>query len=179
MRGPTWPNTREEKSSMVDSTAIHLDPPDVRGWGRQTEAFYPGTTVSGSVTVQVHSAVRCQRIVVFLSGEGRVKWKKPAWFCACVCCPSPGQNWCSYEEKTSEKYVQLQTVVWTSEHSSDGKLNAGVHRLPFQFTLPDGLPPSVAADYGGIEYTVKAVVKTGALRNLFGRTTNTTARCYQ
>lgn len=55
-----------------------------------------------------------------------------------------------------ETYIDNQVTVWHCKESD--KLNPGVHRFPFLFTIPEDCPPSYEGATGFIRYYCKAKI---------------------
>ena len=115
--------------------------------------YAPGSTVSGSVIVEVEEPKKYDQIRVSVSGEGSVSWSR-----------GTGED--SVLHSSRETYLSLESILWASSHTEDGSLPRGKHSFPFQFTLPASCPSSFKclSKGGQISYQVEAVIHTGQLR---------------
>merc|ERR1712012_201205 len=56
-----------------------------------------------------------------------------------------------------EEYFCVKQFIF-GDGSETFYLNPGVHRMPFQFTLPTKIPTSYEGEFGNIRYTIRAVI---------------------
>lgn len=61
-----------------------------------------------------------------------------------------------YQYSNSETYCLRQLTVWSSEQSTDGRLQIGEHCFPFQFLIPRSAPSSYERYLAKIRYSVQA-----------------------
>lgn len=113
--------------------------------------FFPGSEVSGDVTVIADQPKKYKSIQASLFGCGYV-----------------GYEAADVEEATcliaDEVYVHLSNELWKREDSPSHKIPAGHHVFPFRFTLPLHIPPSFSDKRGAIHYYVEARISTGGIK---------------
>ena len=98
--------------------------------------FYPGETIVGNIIVRLDSTIRCKKISLKFKGESYVKWTT-----------GTGDN--KKTHKNTEEYFNNSLTLAPLPPEKGITLNPGDHHYPFQFQLPNNLPPSV--DHAPIE----------------------------
>lgn len=118
----------------------------------QAEAtFTPGSVVRGSLLLNTEEPKSYTKITVSLKGKGKVHWQEGS-----------GENAVHYW--SSEKYVNSETIVWTSDQSPSGTLDRGRYTFPFEFVLPESCPPSYKDHIAHITYEIKGRISTGPFK---------------
>ena len=118
--------------------------------------FYPGETIVGNIIVRVDdSAITCKKISLEFKGKSHVSWttgsgddKKTHW-------------------NTEEYFKNSITLLPPLPADEKITLNPGEFNYPFQFQLPNNLPPSVSdAPFvtGHIRYYMKIKIDVDSWR---------------
>ena len=116
--------------------------------------FYPGETIVGTIIVRLDSALSCKSISLKFKGKSYVRWttgsgddKKTHW-------------------NTEEYFKNAITLLAPLPPQKEITLNPGDHSYPFQFQLPNNLPPSVDAPIvsGYISYHMKIRIDVDSWR---------------
>lgn len=116
------------------------------------EAYFAGQEISGKVIIENKEPKKVNEILLELKGRARTYWTKHS---------GKSRKHCSHSEpyfleQFNTGYTHKFTVV------KDGKekervLPAGIHQVPFSYTLPKSLPSSFEGEFGHIRYTCKAI----------------------
>ena len=122
---------------MVKELNITLNPGPLGGH------YNPGSTLTGSLTIEVDKPENYKTIEVYLLGKGKVEWGEGI-------AASFG----------TEEYVNKKLVLWRSENTPDGTFPVGKCTYPFEFVLPESCPPSFNSHVGKIAYKVKGLIST-------------------
>ena len=107
--------------------------------------FYPGEIIVGNIIVRLDSTIRCKKISLKFKGESYVKWTT-----------GTGDN--KKTHKNTEEYFNNSVTLAPLPHEKGITLNPGDYNYPFQFQLPNNLPPSVdhaPVETGYIRYYMK------------------------
>ena len=131
--------------TMVKELSITLNSEPLGG------NYSPGSTISGSLTIEVDEAKDYKTLAVNFLGKGRVHW-------------SEGSNENRRTYFASEEYVNETLVLWKSEDSPDGTFPVGRYTYPFEFVLPATCPSSYSSPIGKISYEVEGRISTGLLK---------------
>jgi hypothetical protein len=113
--------------------------------------YHPGSTVTGSLLLDVDEAKSYKQILVQLSGRSYVHWRA-----------SSGQA--SRDYISLEPYFDSVAPLWDRQNSSDGKLPPGQYNWPFSFVIPPSAPSSFEGKFGNIRYILVGRIVTGALK---------------
>ena len=116
--------------------------------------FYPGETIVGNIIVKLDSALNCKKISLKFKGKSHVTWttgsgddKKTHW--------------------NTEQYFD-NSIILAAPLPPDSELTLlpGEFSYPFQFQLPNNLPPSVDAPHvtGYIRYYMKIKIDVDSWR---------------
>ncbi|PIC42741.1 hypothetical protein B9Z55_009718 [Caenorhabditis nigoni] len=116
------------------------------------ETYFAGQDISGKVIIENKEPKKVNEILLELKGRARTYWTKHS---------GKSRKHCSHSEpyfleQFNTGYTHKFTVV------KDGKekervLPAGIHQVPFSYTLPKSLPSSFEGEFGHIRYTCKAI----------------------
>lgn len=116
------------------------------------EAYFAGQEISGKVIIENKEPKKVNEILLELKGRARTYWTKHS---------GKSRKHCSHSEpyfleQFNTGYTHKFTIV------KDGKekervLPAGIHQVPFSYTLPKSLPSSFEGEFGHIRYTCKAI----------------------
>ena len=106
--------------------------------------YFPGSGVKGTVVVNVDEPKDYTEVSVELVGGAHVHWSE-----------SHGSG-DSRTYRNSVTYVKEKNLVWSKENSPSGELTVGEHVFPFQFTLPQNIPPSFKTVSGQVAYEITA-----------------------
>ncbi|CAJ0597258.1 unnamed protein product [Cylicocyclus nassatus] len=131
--------------------------------------YHPGCSVSGTAQLNLEEPMMANSLSISIDGSAFTKWSKPQVRTIRLF----AKTWRSflngfwgwrngvveiqqYTEHYATKvvYIKEETVVWTAPHGAE-VLNAGSHKFPFAFTLPENCPPSFESSYGYIRYLIK------------------------
>ena len=110
-------------------------------------SYSPGSTLTGSVTVEVDEAKDYKALVVSLVGTGKVQWTE-----------GYGQYAVTYTAR--EVYANEKLTLWKSEDSPNGTFPVGRYTYPFQFVIPATCPSSYKSVIGNISYEVEGRIST-------------------
>jgi hypothetical protein len=116
------------------------------------KVYHPGSTVTGSLLLDVDEAKSYKQILVQLSGRSYVRWSE-----------SSGQS--SRNCTSLEPYFDSVAPLWDSRQSPDGKLPPGQYNWPFSFVIPPSVPSSFEGKLGNIRYMLVGRIVTGALKH--------------
>ena len=108
--------------------------------------FYPGETIEGNILIKLDSAIRCKKISLEFKGKSYVYWTDPT------------EDETTSFESTEEYFEDSVTLLAPLPPEKEIILNPGVYNYPFQFRLPNNLPPSVdhaPINMGYIRYYMK------------------------
>ena len=127
---------------MVKELSITLNPGPLEGH------YSPGSTITGSLMIEVDKPKRYKTLEVCLQGKGKVQWsaKKVTY-------------------SASEVYVNEKLPLWRSEDSPSDTFPVGKHTYQFQFVLPATCPSSYSSHTGNISYKVKGLISTGHFKS--------------
>ena len=116
----------------------------------------PGSEVSGTLSFQINEPKSYKCIKVALIGRAHVHWSESY---------GSGSNRTTTSYTADQEYVNLQSILWSKDQTTDQTLHSGQYNFPFQFSLPNQLPPSCKLKSSGwIRYFVEARIGTGLLK---------------
>ena len=123
------------------------------------QAFYSGSTVSGSVQLDVSEPKSFKYVSIKFVGRSYVYWEERRT-------ESSGnqQRTVVYKYSSEQPYVDEDAMLWTCQQSPDGKLGIAEYSWPFRFTVPAHAPSSFEGTVGNIRYVLEARVGTGLLK---------------
>ena len=130
---------------MVKEFSITLNP------GTQRGNYTPGSTITGSLTIEVDKPKHYKALEVHLLGKGNVQW-------------SEGSDDDESIYSASEVYVNETLILWRSEESPWGTFPVGRHTYQFQFVLPATCPSSFSSHIGNIGYKIEGLISTGLFK---------------
>ena len=117
--------------------------------------FYPGETIVGNIIVRLDSPINCKKILLKFKGKSSVRWttgtgddKKTHW-------------------NNEEYFNNSATLLAPLPADEVITLNPGDYNYPFQFQLPNNLPPSVdhvPVETGCIRYYMKIKIDVDSWR---------------
>jgi hypothetical protein len=55
-------------------------------------------------------------------------------------------------------YIKQRYILWSKGNSPVGELPKGEHTFPFQYQLPQNIPPSYESIVGRVQYEIRAKV---------------------
>ena len=120
---------------MVKELSITLNP------GPLGVQYSPGSTITGSLTIEVDKPKNYKSLDVCLLGKGKVEWSEGG-----------GDSRITYS--SSEVYVNKKLTLWRSEDSPEGTFPVGRYTYQFQFVLPTTCPSSYSSGIGSISYEI-------------------------
>ena len=130
---------------MVKKLSITLNP------GPLGVHYNPGSTITGSLTIEVDKPKKYKALEVYLLGKGKVQWTEGS-----------GEHNETYS--ASEVYANQMLTLWRSEDSPDETFPVGRHTYQFQFVLPDTCPSSYSSSIGNISYEIEGLISTGLFK---------------
>ena len=130
---------------MVKELSITLNPIPVGG------RYIAGSTITGSLTIEVDKPKQYKTIEICLLGKSKVKW-------------SEGSAETRTINSASEVYVNEKLTLWRSEDSPNGTFPVGRHTYPFEFVLPATCPSSYSSVIGNISYEIEGSIYSGLFR---------------
>lgn len=104
--------------------------------------YRPGSVVSGTVKYAIDKDTVYKDITISLIGKGKCSWSESR---------TDGKTEDTYQG--TEKLVSIQNTLLDTKLDS-ACLNAGVYSHPFQFLLPNNIPPSYKDYYCLISYQI-------------------------
>ena len=128
---------------MVKELSITLNPGPLGG------NYSPGSTITGSLTIEVDKPKRYKALEVYLLGKGLVEWTERI-----------GSNH-PITYSAGEVYMNEKLTLWRSEDSPNGTIPVGRHTYPFQFRLPATCPSSFSSGIGNISYEIEGSISSG------------------
>ncbi|XP_028394255.1 arrestin domain-containing protein 3-like [Dendronephthya gigantea] len=116
--------------------------------------FYPGETIFGDIIVRVDSAVKCKKISLKFKGKSSVRWTTGSG-------DDRKTHW-----NNEEYFNNSVTLVTPLPPESEIILQPGDFHYPFQFQLPNNLPPSFEAPFttGAVLYYMKIKIDVDSWR---------------
>ncbi|KAK6740846.1 hypothetical protein RB195_008976 [Necator americanus] len=116
------------------------------------EAYFAGQEISGKVVIEIKEPKKVNEILLELKGRARTYWTKHS---------GKSRKHCSHSEPY---FLEQFNTAYTHKFSvtKNGRekervLPAGVHEVPFSYTLPKSLPTSFEGEFGHIRYTCRAI----------------------
>jgi hypothetical protein len=111
--------------------------------------YLPGSEVKGEVVVNVEKPKDYTEVTATLLGGAHVHWTE-----------SHGSG-DSRTFTNRVSYVEEKVILWSKEDAPSGELAVGEHTFPFQFVLPQDIPPSFKGGSGQVSYGIKAELRQG------------------
>ncbi|VDL62389.1 unnamed protein product [Nippostrongylus brasiliensis] len=116
------------------------------------DAYFAGQEISGKVIIEISEPKKVNEILLELKGRARTYWTKHS---------GKSRKHVSHSEPYFlEQFNTAYThkfVVTKSGKEKERVLPAGVHEVPFSYTLPKSLPTSFEGEFGHIRYTCRAI----------------------
>ena len=129
------------------------------------QPYYPGSTITGSLLLDVDEPKSYNQIVVQFSGRSYVHWTEERSGDDHES-DTAGDNEETYT--STEAYVDLIAPLWNKQQSPDGKLAPGQYSWPFSFIIPPTAPSSFEGtsrdSVGNIRYVLVGKIVTGLLK---------------
>ena len=123
------------------------------------QAYYPGSTITGSLLLDVDESKSYNQILIQFAGSSYVHWTESRTT------GSRGNRRRVTRSYTStQSYVDLTAPLWDSQQSPDGKLAPGQYNWPFSFNIPPNAPSSFEGSVGYIRYSLVGKIVTGLLK---------------
>ena len=116
--------------------------------------FYPGEVVIGNIVVKLDSALNCKEISLKFKGKSYVRW-------------TTGSGDKKKIHRNTEEYFKRAIILAAPvPPDSEMTLLPGEFLYPFEFQLPNNLPPSLDASYGTgyIRYYMKIKIDVDSCR---------------
>ena len=138
-------------------------PPNLRIGLVQTtpnQPFYPGSTITGSLLLDVDEPKSYNQIFIHFSGRSYVHWTETH---TTGTTGSNGNQRETRHFRSSETYVDVVTTLWNSEESPDGKLAPGHYNWVFNINIPPTAPSSFEGSVGHIRYSLVGKIVTGSI----------------
>ncbi len=126
---------------MVKPIKIFLDDP----------YYYPGSTVKGSVLVSADKPKQYVDITISILGFSRVRWTESSVY----------KQYTTFQNTV--RYIEQDCVLWSTEKSSTGYLQAGIHSFSFSFQLPFEAPPSFRSVAGKVIYQMQTTITQSSI----------------
>ncbi|VDO38052.1 unnamed protein product [Haemonchus placei] len=116
------------------------------------DAYFAGQEISGKVIIEIGEPKKVNEILLELKGRARTYWTKHS---------GKSRKHVSHSEPYFlEQFNTAYTHKFTVTKNGKEKervLPAGVHEIPFSYTLPKSLPSSFEGEFGHIRYTCRAI----------------------
>jgi hypothetical protein len=123
------------------------------------QPYYPGSTITGSLLLDVDQPESYKQILIQFSGRSYVHWTESRTEGT-----GDNQRTVTYTYSSTEPYVDLVAPLWNSQQSPDGKLPPGQYNWPFSFNIPPTAPSSFEGSVGNIRYSLVGKIVTGLLK---------------
>ncbi|KAI1728827.1 arrestin domain-containing protein 17 [Ditylenchus destructor] len=129
-------------------------------------AYFAGQEVSGKIIIETREDKRINEILLEIKGRAKTYWTKHT---------GKSRRHCSCSEPYfCEQFNTHYTHRFTTSNADPGSsspdpdndrakpakgriLPAGVHEIPFSYTLPKTLPSSFEGEFGFVRYTCRAI----------------------
>ncbi|KAI6217380.1 Arrestin domain-containing protein 2 [Aphelenchoides fujianensis] len=118
-------------------------------------AYFAGQEIAGKIILELAEEKLISEILLELKGRSKTYWAK-----------SSGKNRSHLSQSEPYFLEQLNTNYTHSFNrmAADGKsiervIPAGVHEIPFSYTLPKNLPTSFEGEFGFVRYTCRVVLE--------------------
>ena len=112
--------------------------------------FHPGETLAGTITMRVDEPMRTKQITLEFEGKSHVSWRT-------------GHGEDMKFHWNNEKYFKHKDILLppTSPPEEGTSLQVGKYSYPFQYQLPNALPPSFIAPMtsGYVQYCMNITVE--------------------
>ena len=157
-------------------------PPNLRIGLVQTtpnQPFYPGSTITGSLLLDVDEPKSYNQILIHFSGRSYVHWTETHTVSGTnhmghgigVTAGGHRHRHHHHHSRTetrhytsSEAYVDVASPLWSKQQSPDGKLAPGQYSWPFSFNIPPTAPSSFEGSVGHIRYSLVGKIVTGLFK---------------
>uniref|UniRef100_A0A7E4VKH8 Arrestin_C domain-containing protein n=1 Tax=Panagrellus redivivus TaxID=6233 RepID=A0A7E4VKH8_PANRE len=116
------------------------------------EVYFAGQEISGKVVIQTSEDKKVNEILLELKGRARTYWTKHSGKSRIHCSESTPY----FCEQLNTHYTHKFVVTAADGKSREKILPAGLHEVPFSYTLPKTLPSSFEGEFGFVRYTCKA-----------------------
>ena len=123
------------------------------------QAYYPGSTITGSLLLDVDEPKSYNEILIHFSGRSYVHWSESH-----TTGSRRNRRRVTRHYSSSEAYVDLVSPLWNSQQSPDGKLAPGQYSWPFSFEIPPTAPSSFEGSVGHIRYSLVGKIVTGLFK---------------
>ena len=123
------------------------------------QPYYPGSTITGNLLLDVDEPKSYNQIVVQFSGRSHVHWTESRTEGS-----GDNQRTVTYTYTSTEPYVDLVAPLWNKQQSPGGNLAPGQYSWPFSFTVPPTAPSSFEGSVGNIRYSLVGKIVTGLLK---------------
>ena len=159
MRGKIIMNTVQLLPQVYNRTGRMKDLRITLVQDRPDQPFYSGSSVTGSLLVDVDEPKSYKHISIQFLGSAYVHWTETR-------SEGSGDNrrTRTVHYSSSVVYVDVAQTVWTADQSLDGRLPPGQHSFPFQFGIPPTAPSSFEGTVGSIRYALHGRIGTGLLK---------------
>ena len=110
------------------------------------------------ITIEKPEDIKC--ILVEIFGGAHVMWTVHS---------GSGSSRRTRRYTNTITYIKESSIVWSKENSLSGELPIGEHTFPFEYQLPQNIPPSFESIIGQVRYEIRTVVSrsgflTGSLK---------------
>ena len=120
--------------------------------------FYVGCLVKGRVLVTVSNPQKYSTISIDLMGGAEVDWSESQQ-------TGLGRTK-RVTHSNSVTYINAQKILWTKEYSPTDDLPVGSHAFPFEFQLPQDLPPTFEGAHGQMKYEFHVTAARSGLNRI-------------
>ncbi|KAJ1373778.1 Arrestin domain-containing protein 17 [Parelaphostrongylus tenuis] len=116
------------------------------------ETYFAGQEISGKVVLELLEPKKVNEILLELKGRARTYWTQHS---------GKSRKHVSHSEpyfleQFNTAYTHKFSVT-KNDNEKERVLPAGLHEVPFSYTLPKTLPTSFEGEFGYIRYTCKAI----------------------
>uniref|UniRef100_A0AC34Q5Y0 Arrestin C-terminal-like domain-containing protein n=1 Tax=Panagrolaimus sp. JU765 TaxID=591449 RepID=A0AC34Q5Y0_9BILA len=116
------------------------------------EVYFAGQEITGKVIIETSEEKKVNEILLELKGRARTYWTKHSGKSRIHCSDSVPY----FCEQLNTHYTSKFVTTSADGKSREKILPAGVHEVPFSYTLPKTLPSSFEGEFGFVRYTCKA-----------------------
>ncbi|KAE9555499.1 hypothetical protein FO519_001267 [Halicephalobus sp. NKZ332] len=116
------------------------------------EVYFAGQEITGKVIIETSEEKKVNEILLELKGRARTYWTKHSGKSRIHCSDSVPY----FCEQLNTHYTSKFVATSPDGKSREKILPAGIHEVPFSYTLPKTLPSSFEGEFGFIRYTCRA-----------------------
>ncbi|KAI6188687.1 Arrestin domain-containing protein 2 [Aphelenchoides besseyi] len=119
-------------------------------------AYFAGQEITGKIVLELAEEKLISEILLELKGRAKTYWTKHS---------GKSRSHASQNENFFSEQINTNfTHAYDHRMATDGKsiervIPAGVHEIPFSYTLPKNLPTSFEGEFGFVRYTCRVILE--------------------